>query len=85
MVGSNPSLEIGLFGQEGTAGLHAVLSDQPTTSRAMVQGEGWAWRIAVEDFTGISSRRPALKRVIDDYSMVVMSQLAASKACQRFH
>ena len=85
MVGSNPSLEIGLIGQEGMAGLHAVLSDQPTPSRAMVQGEGWAWRIAVEDFTAISARRPALRRVIDGYSMVVMSQLATSAACQRFH
>lgn len=85
MVGSNPGLEIGLIGREGLAGLHAILSDQPTPSRAMVQGEGWAWRIPVDKFTGFLGRTPCLRQVVDNYSMVVMSQLATSAACQKFH
>jgi CRP-like cAMP-binding protein len=66
-------------------GAQLALGVATTPLRALVQGPGRAWRIAVTDFRGELARSPALQRVLGKYLYVLMGQLAGSAACLRFH
>jgi CRP-like cAMP-binding protein len=58
----------------------------PTTPlHALVQGSGAAWRVGAKAFRQQLAHSPALQRGIHRYLYVLMSQLATSAACLRFH
>jgi CRP-like cAMP-binding protein len=50
-----------------------------------VQGPGSAWRLTISAFRKELGRSAALKRTLDCYVYVLMSQLASSAGCLRFH
>jgi Crp-like helix-turn-helix domain len=52
---------------------------------ALVQGQGAARRIGVRAFRNELARSPALQRLLNRYVYVLMTQLASSAACLRFH
>ena len=66
-------------------GAQLVLGVPTVPLHAMVQGPGAAWRIATADFKGELVRSAALRRSLNRYIYVLMSQLAGSAACLRFH
>lgn len=84
-VDSHPGLEVGMVGREGMLGAHLALGVAATPLHAVVQGPGSAWRVTSADFRRELARSPPLKRAMERYIHVLMSQLATSAACLRFH
>lgn len=84
-VEGKPVLEVGMVGREGMLGVQAVSGVLAQPLHALVQGPGFAQRIELGAFTQEMERGGALRRVLGRYLYVLMSQLASSAACIRFH
>jgi CRP-like cAMP-binding protein len=79
------SLEVGLVGDEGMHGISLVLGIDESPLHALVQGAGSAFRMSASAFRRECAARPALHRALNRYLYVLMSQLAQSAACTRYH
>ena len=79
------SLEVGLVGNEGVFGIPLVLGVHVSPVRAVVQGAGSALRMGAASLRRELQRGPALRRQIDRYVSVHVSQLAQTAGCTRFH
>jgi len=84
-IEGEPGLEVGMIGREGMLGAQLVLGVNTTPLHALVQGPGSAWRIDAARFRRETGRNKALDRILKRYIQVLMSQLATSAACTRFH
>jgi CRP-like cAMP-binding protein len=84
-IDGKPVLEVGMVGREGMVGAQLVLGVTTTPMHAVVQGSGKVWRIAAAPFRKELARSSALRRCLNRYLYVLMSQLAVSAACLRFH
>ena len=79
------SLEVGLVGNEGMCGVSLVLGSDISPLHALVQGGGPALRLSAAAFKRALQDSPALQRELHRYLYVLMTQLAQSAACTRFH
>ncbi len=84
-VDGSPGVEVGMVGREGMLGAQLALGVLTTPLHAVVQGEGTALRTSARAFRTELGRSPALQQVLHRYVYVLMSQLADSAACLRFH
>ncbi|MEP6883647.1 MAG: Crp/Fnr family transcriptional regulator [Gammaproteobacteria bacterium] len=84
-IDGKPVLEVGMVGREGMVGAQLVLGVATAPLHALVQGSGSAWRIAAAPFRRELARSSALQRCLDRYVYVLMSQMAVSAGCLRFH
>ena len=84
-IDGKPALEVGMVGREGMVGAQLVLGVMTTPLHAVVQGPGNAWRVATAPFRAELARSAALRRCLNRYLYVLMSQFAVSAACLRFH
>jgi len=78
-------LEVGMIGSEGMLGAHVALEVAEAPLQALVQGGGSAWRVEVAAFRRLLLESASLKRVMNRYVHVLMSQLATSAACLHYH
>lgn len=81
----HPPLETGLIGREGMLGATLVLGVLQAPQRAVVQGEGRAWRISAAALRRTLHESAALRRMLNQYVFVGISQLAQEAICARFH
>ena len=79
------SVEVGLIGREGVAGIADALGNQPLPYTLVVQLPGLAYRVPKAVIREHIFSCSALHELLMDYSQRVMHQLAQSALCNRFH
>lgn len=84
-VKGSPGVEVGMVGREGMLGVQLALGVATSPLHALVQGAGKALRIGTKAFKAELAASPALQNELNRYLYVLMSQLAESAACVRFH
>jgi len=84
-IDRNHNLEVGLIGHEGMFGLPLILSVNVASYNAVVQGAGRALRLSTPAFLHELERNAAFKQELKRYLYVVMSQIAQTAGCNRFH
>lgn len=85
LVDEASAIEVGMVGREGMLGVQVALNVATWPLRCVVQGEGNAWRMTTAKFRAELADTPALRLHMHRYMAVLMSQLATSAACVRFH
>lgn len=84
-IEGKPVLEVGMVGREGLLGAQVALRVLTQPLHALVQGSGTAHRVPIRLFRSELDRCIPLQRLIGRYVYVLMTQLASSAACTRFH
>ena len=79
------SVEVGMIGREGMFGMDLVLGVAESGVRAIVQGAGSALRVPAAAFRAQLESGPALRRLMNRYSAVLIAQLTRTSACNGFH
>lgn len=84
-IDNNHNLEVGLIGYEGMFGLPLILSVNVAPYNAVVQGAGQALRLSTPLFLNELEKNATFKQELKRYLYVVMSQIAQTAGCNRFH
>lgn len=84
-VDRDSTIEVGMVGNEGMSGFGLLLGGGTSTVCAAVQGAGSALRIDAKSFRRCLKDMPALHQILSRYVLVLMTQLARTAACNRFH
>jgi CRP-like cAMP-binding protein len=84
-VDKRRSLEVGMVGNEGMAGMPFILGMGVSGVRAIVQGGGTALRMASAPFRVEFDRNRPLQDALYRYTYALMAQVSQTAACNRFH
>jgi CRP-like cAMP-binding protein len=79
------SVEVGLVGSEGMAGIGLFLGISVSPVQMLVQGSGTATRMTAISFRQGVKRCPALQLALSHYLYTFMVQVAQTAACNRHH
>jgi hypothetical protein len=84
-VDKRRTLEVGMVGSEGMAGMPFILGMGVSGVRAVVQGRGSALRMASAPFRTEFDRNRPLQERLFRYVYALMAQISQTAACNRFH
>src|SRR5580700_5150377 len=84
-VDKRRTLEVGMVGSEGMAGMPFILGIGVSGVRALVQGGGRALRMAAGPFRKEFDRNRKLQDALYRYMYALMAQISQTAACNRFH
>jgi CRP-like cAMP-binding protein len=84
-VDKRRSLEVGMVGNEGMAGMPFILGMGVSGVRALVQGAGSALRMPAVPFRVEFDRNAPLQDALHRYTYALMAQISQTAACNRFH
>ncbi|MGA9335408.1 MAG: Crp/Fnr family transcriptional regulator [Rudaea sp.] len=84
-VDKQRTLEVGMVGNEGMAGMPFILGMGVSGVRAIVQGGGSALRMASGAFRIEFKRNVPLQEGLYRYTYALMAQISQTAACNRFH
>ena len=84
-VDRHASVEVGLVGREGMAGMGLFLGASVSSFRMLVQASGTAARMMAVSFRNELRRNPSLRKELNKYLYVFMAQVAQTAACNRRH
>lgn len=79
------TLEVGMVGNEGMAGLPIFMGVNVSQTRALVQGAGSAMRMTSANARLEASHLGSLHRLLHRYSHSLLAQVSQTSACNRFH
>ena len=85
MLADGTAAEIAVVGNEGVIGVSLFMGGETTTSRAVVQSAGWAYRctgkLLKEEFT----RGGPMQHLLLRYTQALLTQMAQTAVCNRHH
>jgi CRP-like cAMP-binding protein len=84
-VEGEKALEVGIVGNEGMAGVPALLGVSVSHHRALVQGAGTAMRMTAAVLRRETKQDGPLQRLLQRYTHSLLMQISQSAACNRFH
>jgi CRP-like cAMP-binding protein len=84
-IEDSSTLEVGILGKEGFAGLPVFLGAKASNNSAIVQGEGFAMKMPVADFLSECEKQEMLPRLIRRFIHSLLTQISQSAVCYRFH
>ena len=84
-VAGNASLEVGIVGNEGMAGISVFMGVNTSRNRAVVQSAGTALRMKAAALRKETNHVGSLHRLLHRYSHSLLTQACQSAACNRFH
>ena len=84
-VAGHASVEVGLVGREGMAGMALFLGVGVSPVRMLVQGAGTAMQIEAVAFGQELKRNPLLRDALNRYLYEFMVQVGQTTGCNRFH
>ena len=84
-TGDRPPVEIGLVGREGMLGVPLILGARQSSASGLVQAPGLAWRVEAGHFMQCLRDSEPLRRRMQCYVHVYMTQLTEAAACKHFH
>ncbi len=79
------SAEIAVVGKEGLAGVSVFMGGESTTSRAIVQSAGHAYRMESHLLKEEFERHGALLNLMLRYTQALITQMAQTAVCNRHH
>ena len=80
------SAEISVVGNEGTVGVAIFMGGNTTTSRAIVQSAGYAFRVLSQDLKDEFGRPDGdLRLLMLRYTQALITQMAQTAVCNRHH
>ncbi|WP_341675292.1 Crp/Fnr family transcriptional regulator [Niveibacterium sp. SC-1] len=79
------SAEIAVVGNEGIVGVSLFMGGESTTSRAVVQSAGHAYRLAGPLLKSEFFRAGAMQRLLLRYTLALITQMAQTAVCNRHH
>jgi len=85
VMANGKTVEAGIVGSEGLAGLPAVLRLSRGSLREVMQIGGNGFRIKIGDLNKTMESTPDLQRLLECYAMVLGLQVAQTAACNRLH
>lgn len=84
-VENRSTLEVGIVGNEGIAGIGVFMGVKASRYQGLVQGEGTAMKMKSAAFFKKSADTGTLHQLLLRYSHSLMTQISQSAACNRFH
>jgi CRP-like cAMP-binding protein len=85
VLGNGSSAEIAIVGREGVVGVALFMGRASMPSRAIVQSEGYAYRMRGDLLNQEFSRNPAMQHLFMRYIMALLAQMAQTAVCNRHH
>lgn len=82
---SGASAEISVVGNEGIIGIALFMGGESTTSRAIVQSEGHAYRLKAQYLKDEFNRHGELMELMLRYTQALLTQMAQTAVCNRHH
>ena len=79
------SLEVGIVGREGMAGMSVFMGVKTSPLRVLVQGAGSALRMKATALRRITDNEGSLSRLLRRYSYSLWVQLSQSSVCNLYH
>jgi len=79
------SAEIAVIGNDGLVGISLFLGGDTTSSRAIVQNAGFAYRIKAPAFLAEFERHGELQLLMLRYTQALLTQMVQTAACNRHH
>jgi len=79
------SAEISVVGNEGVVGVAVFMGGVSTTSRAVVQSRGSAYRLPGEELKAEFRANSGLQRLLLLYTQALLTQMAQTAVCNRHH
>lgn len=77
--------EIAVIGNEGLVGVSLIMGSETTFNKAVVQSEGYAYRISASGLQREFARHGALLNRLLGYTQALMVQMVQTAACNKHH
>jgi CRP-like cAMP-binding protein len=77
--------EIALVGNDGLVGIASVTGAETTHNRAVVQSEGYGYRLKADVLRQEFARGGAMQKIVLRYMQALMTQIAQTAICNRRH
>jgi len=85
VMADGASAEIAVVGNEGIVGVSLFMGGETTTSRAIVQSAGHAYRLRAQVLKEAFFHAGPMQRLLLRYTQALLTQMAQTAVCNRHH